>query len=74
MDVMTICAEIIDFINSDIFCFNTFSNTTIIKNIGYFGKGIDIDYKTCKIIVNVLFILIIRYIFKIYYFIIKIGD
>ena len=24
-----------------------------IKEIGYFGKGIDIDYETCKIIVNV---------------------
>ncbi|MBR3002090.1 MAG: methionine adenosyltransferase [Clostridia bacterium] len=24
-----------------------------IKEIGYFGKGIDIDYKTCKIIINV---------------------
>ena len=24
-----------------------------IKEIGYFGQGIDIDYKTCKIIVNV---------------------
>ena len=24
-----------------------------IKEIGYFGKGIDIDYKTCKIIVNI---------------------
>ena len=25
----------------------------VIKRIGYFGKGIDIDYKTCKIIINI---------------------
>ena len=24
-----------------------------IKSVGYFGKGIDIDYKTCKVIVNI---------------------
>ena len=24
-----------------------------IKKIGYFGKGIDIDYKTCDVIINV---------------------
>ena len=24
-----------------------------IKEIGYFGEGIDIDYKTCKIIINI---------------------
>ena len=25
----------------------------VIKKIGYFGKGIDIDYRTCKVIINI---------------------